>query len=332
MSDTSATAADAAQHANNNLILIVSQSGSVCKVVEAPQALQEEFAANPNSLSIDQLWSDEFVEEIRNALRRTVRGRESCSIDVDDPDGLVQEFIFVLQGPDRILMIVRDLTAQKRVQMRTRRLAYTDDVTGLPNRDYLLAELQKITDIQRLKEGRSAIICIHIGHFDDYGYALSSSQRDEVLSQLAGRLKSHLRGSNKDGAKDYERYSVVSRTDFRQFCVVLPTIENGEDAEAVAERLVADLKLPVNIANRTLTVNVCGGISLYPQDGMDAAALFENAIAAMEDARSEPNTTIKFHSGTVRLRTLQRTDLEAELKSALQNKDYDLRPEYSARG
>lgn len=324
MSDTSATAADAAQHANNNLILIVSQSGSVCKVVEAPQALQEEFAANPNSLSIDQLWSDEFVEEIRNALRRTVRGRESCSIDVDDPDGLVQEFIFVLQGPDRILMIVRDLTAQKRVQMRTRRLAYTDDVTGLPNRDYLLAELQKITDIQRLKEGRSAIICIHIGHFDDYGYALSSSQRDEVLSQLAGRLKSHLRGSNKDGAKDYERYSVVSRTDFRQFCVVLPTIENGEDAEAVAERLVADLKLPVNIANRTLTVNVCGGISLYPQDGMDAAALFENAIAAMEDARSEPNTTIKFHSGTVRLRTLQRTDLEAELKSALQNNDYDL--------
>lgn len=324
MSDTSATEADAAKHAKNSLILTVSQSGSICTVVEAPQAMHEEFAVNPESLSIDKLWNDEFVEKIRNALRRTVRSRQSCSIDVDNPDGLIQEFIFVPQGADRILMIVRDLTAQKRAQMRTRRLAYTDVVTGLPNREFLFSELQKITDMQRLKEGRSAIICIHVGHFDDYGYALSSSQQDDVLSLLAGRLRSHLRGSNKDGATDYERYSVLSRSEFRQFCVVLPSIESGEDVEAVAERLVADMQLPVNVANRTLKVNVCGGISLYPQDGMDSTALYENAVAAMEDARGEPNTTIKFHSGTVRLRTLQRTDLEAELKSALQNEDYDL--------
>ena len=54
------------------------------------------------------------------------------------------------------------------------------------------------------------------------------------------------------------------------------------------------------------------------------AALYENAIAAMEDARREPNSELKFHSGTVRLRTLQRSDLEAELNAALQKDDYDL--------
>ncbi|MCH9694176.1 MAG: EAL domain-containing protein [Gammaproteobacteria bacterium] len=324
MSDTTATEAEAEKCAKNNLILTVTQSGSICSVVEAPQAMHDEFAANSESLSIDQLWNDEFVEKIRNALRRAVRSRESCGLDVDHPDGLVQEFIFVPQGADRILMIVRDLTEQKRAQMRTRRLAYTDDVTGLPNREYLFLELQKITDIQRLKEGRSAVICIHVGHFEDYGYALSSSQQDDVLGQLASRLKSHLRGSNKDGATDYERYSVVSRSDFRQFCIVLPSIESGEDAEAVAQRLVADMRQPMNVANRLLNVNVFGGISLYPQDGMDSAALYENAVAAMEDARGESNAPIKFHSGTVRLRTLQRTDLEAELKSALLNDDYDL--------
>ena len=146
MSDTSAAADDTAEHARKNLILTVSQSGAVCSVVEAPKAMHEEFAENPKSLSIDSLWSEELAEQIRNAVRRTVRSRESCNLDADDPDGLVQEFIFVPQGPDRVLMIVRDLTAQKRLQSRTRRLAYTDDVTGLPNREYLFRELQKITE------------------------------------------------------------------------------------------------------------------------------------------------------------------------------------------
>ena len=308
----------------NNLILTVSQSGTVCSVIESTPELQQRFAEFPDSFSIDLIWNSEIVTQIRTALRRVIRSRASCSIDVNDEDGGVQEFILVPQGPDRVLVIVRDLTEQKRQQQRTRQLAYTDAVTGLPNREYLLRELAKIAEVQRLKEGRCAIICVHVGSFDDYGYALSSSQQDELLGQLAARLYANLRGSNKEGATDYERYSVVSRTDYRQFCIVLPSIEDGEDAEAVALRLVGDIKLPVNIADRTVSVGACAGISLFPQDGTDPAALYENAIAAMEDARSSADTSIKFHSGTVRLRTLQRSDLESELKTALQNDDYDL--------
>lgn len=324
MSETDANAIASPRQAKKSLVLMVSQSGLVCSVVEAAPAMQEQFAAQPDSLSIDQLWSDELAAKIRSALKRVIRSRESSSLDVDNADGTVQEFILVPQGRDRILMIIRDLTAQSRSQRRTRKLAYTDDVTGLPNREQLLAELGDITDVQRLKEGRSAVICIHVGQFDDYGYALSSSLQDDVLSQLAKRLQSGLRGSNKDGITNFERYSVVGRTDYRQFCVVLPSIDDGEDAEAVAERLIQDLKLPVKTADRTVTVRACGGIALFPQDGTDSASLYENAIAAMEDARSTPNTAIKFHSGTVRLRTLQRSDLASELKSALQNGGYDL--------
>lgn len=320
MSQTNGQAAANDGHATQNLILTVSQSGSVSSVVEAPSAVREQFAQQPESLEIDQLWNDKIVVRIRSALRKAILSRASGSIEVDNPDGSVQEMLFVPQGTDRILMIVRDLTDQKRHQ----RLAYTDEVTGLPNRDFLLAELAKITEVQRLKEGRCATISIHVGQFDEYGYAMSSAQQDEVLAQLASRLKAHLRGSNKPNMKDYERYSVVSRTDYRQFCVVLPSIESGEDAEAVAERLVADLQLPVSIENRVVTVSAHGGIALFPQDGTDPIALFENAIAAMEDARSLPTSGVKFHSGTVRLRTLQRIDLEAELKAALDNDDYDL--------
>ncbi len=306
------------------LILTVSQSGQVESVVEASFAMHEQFDADADSLTVDTLWNNECAERIRASVRRVLRTRASCSFETENADGKVREFVFVPQGADRTLLIVRDLTEQRRAHLDTRRLAYTDEVTGLPNREFLLAELQKVVELQRLKEGRSAVICLHLGHFDDYGYSLSSAQQDDVLAQLAGRLSQQLRGSNKQGSIDFERYSLVSRSNYRQFCIVLPSIESGEDAEAVAERVVAELMLPVNLSNRSVIVNACGGIALYPQDGLDARSLFENALAAMEDARGESNAGIRFHSGTVRLRTLQRTDLEAELKSALRNDDYDL--------
>ena len=310
--------------AHTPLILAVAQSGQVETVIEASLALHEQFDGDADSLTVDTLWNKECATRIRACVRRALRTRASCSFETDDADGTVKEFIFVPQGADRTLLIMRDLTEQRRAHLDTKRLAYTDEVTGLPNREFLLAELQQVIELQRLKEGRSAVICLHVGSFDDYGYSLGSAQQDEVLAQLGARLSRQLRGSNKRGAIDFERYSLVSRSNFRQFCIVLPSIESGEDAEAVAERVVADLMLPVNLSNRTVVINACGGIALYPQDGLDAHSLFENALAAMEDARSEPGTGIKFHSGTVRLRTLQRTDLEAELKSALRNDDYDL--------
>ncbi len=324
MTDKHADVADPGEDAPTTLILTVSQSGQVHCVVEASLAVHEQFAEDSDSLTVDTLWNAECAERIRASVRRALRSRASCSFEAENPDSTIKEYIFVPQGADRVLLIMRDLTEQKRAYLDTARLAYTDEVTGLPNREFLFAELQKVIDVQRLKEGRSAVICLHVGHFDDYGYAVSGTQQDDVLAQLASRLGRTLRGTNKQGAVDFERFSIVSRSNYRQFCIVLPSIETGEDAEAVAERLVAELKLPVNLKGRTVVVNACGGISLYPQDGLDAKSLFENAVAAMEDARSEPDTAIKFHSGTVRLRTLQRTDLEAELKTALRNDDYDL--------
>ena len=314
-----------ANYTDGNLVLIVSQAGSISSVVEASESVRDNLVSCVEVPSIDRLWSGEMTDSIRDSLKRTVRSRQSHSVEIEDPDtGLLNEFIFVAQGRDRVLMIVRDLSEQKLALSRARQLAYMDDVTGLPNREFLFRELQKITDVQRLKEGRAAMICLHVGQFDDHGYVLNSAQQDEVLKELATRLTTHLRGSNDDSVTDYERYSVAARTDYRQFSVVLPYIESGEDAEAVVERLINDLAQPATVGARTVTVRACGGVALFPQDGMDPAALYENAIGAMEDARNDPSAPFKFHSGTVRLRTLQRKDLEVELKTALEHNDYAL--------
>ena len=325
MTTTDATAPSSQQYTIGYLVLVCSQSGTIHSVVEAGETVRAELQSRVEKPSIDDLWPEALTARIRDSLKRALRSRQSHSVELENPaDNTASEYIFVVQGPDRALVIVRDLSEQRQALSRARKLAYTDDATGLPNREFLFNELQKITDIQRLKEGRAAMICIHVGQFDEHGYALNSAQQDEVLRQLATRLRIHLRGSNDDRANDYERYSVAARTDYRQFSIVLPSIESGEDAEAVVERVVEDLKRPTTVGTRTVAVQACGGVALYPQDGMDPAALFENAIGAMEDARNDPTKAYKFHSGTVRLRTLQRHDLEEELKATLDRDEYAL--------
>ncbi len=319
------SASESLRHLAGNLVLIASQSGDVASLVDAPDELHDLLASREGQLTVDDLWPSELASQIRNMLKRTVRDRRTHSDDLcGDGSGFGHEIIYVLQGPDRVMMIVRDLSEQKLALSRARKLAYTDEATGLPNREFLFGELQRVTDMQRLKEGRAAVICIYVGQIDDHGYALNSTQQDEILQQLAGRLTSHLRGSNDETISDFERLSIVARSDYRHFCIVLPSIESGEDAEAVVSRIIDDLKKPVTLAQRTLAVKAYGGVSLFPQDAGDPAGLFENAMAAMEDARNDANSSFKFHSGTVRLRTLQRQDLEGELRAALEREMYAL--------
>ena len=243
MSTGTATAEATASDKSGSVVLIASPAGDVTGLVEAKGELRAAFEEQRDAFSIDDVWPEGMTVHIRGLLKRAVRSRRSCSEEVDNPaDGLTYECIAVPQGPERGLIIVRDMSDRKAAMSQVNRLAFTDEATGLPNRESLFRELTQITEMQRLKEGRAAMICLHVGQFDENGYSLNSTQQDEVLQELASRLTKHVRGSNVEDEGDYERYSVVARIDYRQFGVVLPSIESGEDAETVVERLVEELR------------------------------------------------------------------------------------------
>lgn len=306
------------------MVLVVSQKGSVCGVLEAPARLLSKGTAEDN-IELDQIWPKALATTIRGMVKRTIRTRRFHSEDAENPaDGRNYEFIYVPQGRDRVLLVVRDISEIKDTLSKVTQLAYTDDVTDLPNREFLLSELTRITAMQRLKEGRAAVLCLNVEEFDAGGQTLVAGYEDDLLRELASRLTMQLRGMNDATQRNFDRYSVVARTDFRQFSIVLPKIESGEDAESVIMRLVGALRQPIVIGGRTIVATVHGGVALFPQDGTEPDTLYRNAIAAMEDARNSLDASFRFHSGTVRLRNLQRQDIEADLKAALDNGDFVL--------
>jgi EAL domain-containing protein (putative c-di-GMP-specific phosphodiesterase class I)/GGDEF domain-containing protein len=245
------------------------------------------------------------------------------SDEAENPaDSRNYEFIYVPQGRERVLLVVRDISDSSDALTRIRQLAYTDEVTRLPNREFLMQELTKVTEMQRLKEGRSAVMCIHVETLDERANALMASHEDDLLKELASRLTMQLRGMNDQRQIDYDRYSVLARTDFRQFTVLLPNIETGEDAESVMLRLLGVLSQPLSLGGHSVGATAKGGVALFPQDGTDADSLYRNALAALHDARNAESESFRFHSGTVRLRNLQRQDIAADLKTALERESF----------
>jgi len=291
------------------MALVISGEGSICTVLHASSDIA------PNE-SIDALWPEKFCKRIRSNLHRAIRNRQFFSEELEE-SGSSTEFTYITQGRDRVLLVARDRSKQQKALTHLRHLAFVDDATALPNREYLLGELQKIVEHQGLREGRAAVICCQIDEFDVGHGGIGAARRDAILQEQGARLVHELRGANSADVDDYERRSIVARIDFQRFGIVLPTIETGSDAESVAERLSSALQEPIILDGKAYNIRAYGGISLFPQDGSDAETLLENANAATEEARSGAAGDVVFHIGTVKLRTLQRQDLEAELQSAL---------------
>ena len=304
-------------------VLVVSGDGKIIEVLQAPHMAD---GAAPSALvdsPIDEVWLGEPADRLVRNVKRAIRSRHVQSSEfATEPDGAHYDFVFIPYGRDRAMVVARDVSARKSKLSRMEELAYIDDTTKLPNRLFLHEELARCLDILRLHEGRGAVICFDVSWAEGRTNAMNSKQNDTILVELATRLTHELRGANQLEADDYERYSVAARVEYSQFAVVLPAIDGGSDAEGVTQRLMETLQRPIKLAHRELCITARAGIALFPQDGTDAETLYSNAVTAMEDARNNQAAPYKFHSGTVKLRALQRQDLELELRAALDRDEF----------
>lgn len=304
-------------------VLVVDGNGAIVEVLQAPDFGD---GAAPSALigrSIDELWAGEPADRLAKEVRRAIRSRQVESTEFTTAaDNSYHDFILIPKGPNRVMVVARDVSERQTAYTRMERLAYLDDATKLPNRQFLLEELNRCTNMLRLQEGRAAVLCLDISYPDGQDHSGDLKRHEAIFVELAARLTHELRGANAVDVDDYERYSVAARVEHNQFGVILPVIESGADAEGVAKRLIDTLQQPIKLAHHESSVIVRGGIALFPQDGTDAQTLYVNANAAMEDARSAQAIPYKLHSGTVRLRALQRQDLELELRVALDRDEF----------
>jgi diguanylate cyclase (GGDEF)-like protein len=166
-----------------------------------------------------------------------------------------------------------------------RNVALYDKLTGLPNRLLLEDRLERAAYRADRGGGIFALMFVDLDRFkpvnDRYGHGVGDGLLRSVAQRLAGALR---------------KEDTVARTGGDEFVVVLAAIRAPGDAAVVAGKLVAELGRPFHVEQHELAISCSIGISLYPADGRDLAALMVSADAAMYRAKRAGANTFEFHA------------------------------------
>ncbi|MGY3625172.1 diguanylate cyclase (GGDEF)-like protein [Bradyrhizobium sp. USDA 3686] len=193
---------------------------------------------------------------------------------------------------------------RKEARAEIARLAYHDILTGLPNR----AQLRRLitTAIDACPTGSHvALAFLDVDHFKDVNDTLGHAAGDELLIQLAQRLREQI------GPED-----MLGRLGGDEFVILLPQ-RNAEGAERVAAGITEALAAPLRLGSRQLQMSASIGVSLYPDHATDIDTLMQQADAAMYMAKQAGRSTHRLFSAEMNGLTEQRLALIAALRRAI---------------
>jgi diguanylate cyclase (GGDEF)-like protein len=196
---------------------------------------------------------------------------------------------------------------KERAEERIRYLATHDSLTDLPNRNLFGQLLNFSIKAAERYQRKCAVLFIDLDRFKIINDSLGHAAGDELLMEIARRLRSHVRASD-----------VVARFGGDEFVVLINEITETSHAGKMARRLLLALSKPLTLAGQECRVTASIGISVYPDDGKDEHTLMKNADSAMYRAKSEGKNDVRFFSSEIHSQTANRLRVEVDLRNALE--------------
>ncbi|MEK1941386.1 MAG: EAL domain-containing protein [Pseudomonas sp.] len=206
---------------------------------------------------------------------------------------------------------VTDISERQRYQREIERLAYSDELTGLPNRRLLLDRLQHAMTREVRDSSFGALLFIDLDHFktvnDSLGHPVGDALLREVTTRLAGCLR----------AED-----TLARLGGDEFVVLLESIGDnpdvaGEHAADVGEKLLQSLLGSYHIDGHELSISASIGIALHPVGEQGAADVLKQADTAMYRAKRGGRNALHFFAPAMQAAIDQRLQLQGELRQAI---------------
>jgi diguanylate cyclase (GGDEF)-like protein len=207
---------------------------------------------------------------------------------------------------------------RKSAEDRLAYMAQFDALTGLPNRSLYLDRLAHAIDAARRDHLPVAVLFVDIDRFKQVNDTLGHGVGDELLVQIAQRLKSTVRSGD-----------TIGRLSGDEFALVLAPLAQPGHAGIVGQKIIDALAAPFSIQGHTVYVSGSVGISLFPGDGSDPETLLKNADLAMYRAKQSGRNGCQFYMPELQQRALARLTLEHQLREALERDQYVL--EYQPR-
>jgi len=205
------------------------------------------------------------------------------------------------------------------------RLAYTDSLTGLPNRESSLHRLDWALKFARRQKVSGAVLQVGLDRFRQINDTLGPALGDELLRAVALRLQTCLRSTDvvtRDLPAGVE--AELTRGDGDEFTVLLPVMTHSGDAGMVADRIVEAMAEAFLLAGHELSVTCQIGIAVFAGDTQDKDNVLRHAKLAMRDARSGSHagaSGIRVYSQELHGRSSSRLTMERELHHAIERNE-----------
>ena len=210
------------------------------------------------------------------------------------------------------LIACRDISERKAAQAKVEYQALYDPLTDLPNRRLFMEELQRALQLCRRQNKKGAILFIDLDHFKNINDTLGHSVGDELLEQVAHRLKHSVRGED-----------TVARFGGDEFVVILPCCgdsnhDTAQNAHSTAKKISAFISDTYVIGEHQLHVTPSVGIALFPKLNESTEDILKQADAALYGAKGDGRNTIRFFEPKMQQANEERLVIEKELRKALQ--------------
>jgi len=205
------------------------------------------------------------------------------------------------------------------------RLANYDTVTGLPNRRLFMDRIERALRDTANTGAAGAVLQLNLDRFKQVNEALGLNIGDSVLKAVAMRLDLALRGAAAaylDGPKAVP--PVLARLGGDEFTVLLTGIGKAEHATPVAQSLVNAIAGPFRAGGEEVFLSASVGVTIFPDDGMEAGTLINNAGVAMRHAKEQGGNGYQLYSKEQNARSLRRLSLEGELRRAIERDELRL--------
>lgn len=170
--------------------------------------------------------------------------------------------------------VVSDVSLHVRPTLTMEHASLYDPLTGLPNELLLVERIAHSIPSAKRNGTQAAVISIDFDHFTRVNEVHGRGVGDELLAQMALRLRSHLRGED-----------TLARGNGDELVVVLAGLKDEAGLHIVLNRLRSALHLPIELSSVVMQISASCGWAIYPQDGTTAHSLLAAARTAQEKSK-----------------------------------------------
>jgi len=211
------------------------------------------------------------------------------------------------------VLVFRDVTTAHALAEEVIHSAQHDPLTGLPNRLLLNDRIGQAVALAGRHKHKGAVLFLDLDGFKHINDSLGHQAGDELLQSVAKRLRTSVRAPD-----------TISRQGGDEFIVLLQEVKQPEDAAIWARRVLQLVAETHSIEHHRLHVTASIGISVFPDDGVNAGVLIKNADTAMYQAKANGRQSYKFFKAEMNVRAVERQTIEEDLRHALTRHEFAL--------